>query len=40
MNYCKDGDIILELDAGDRLIGNQVFQLVNSVYQGKNLYKG
>lgn len=33
MNYCQEGDIIIDIDANDWLIGNQVFQLVNSLFQ-------
>ncbi len=40
MDFCLDGDIIIDLDADDWLIGNQVFQLVNSIYQAGNIYKG
>ena len=31
--YCQEGDIIIDMDADDWIIGNQVFQLVNTVYQ-------
>lgn len=31
--YCNEDDIILDLDADDWLIGNQVFQLINALYQ-------
>lgn len=37
---CQSGDIIIDLDTDDYLIGNQVFQLVNSLYQQGNYYKG
>lgn len=40
MNYCQEGDIVVDIDADDWLIGNQVFQLVNSVYQAGIFYKG
>jgi glycosyltransferase involved in cell wall biosynthesis len=33
MTYCRDGDIVVDVDADDWLIGNQVLQLVNSIYQ-------
>lgn len=36
---CRDGDIIIDLDTDDYLIGRQVFQLVNSLYQGGYNYK-
>jgi hypothetical protein len=38
--YCKEGDIIIDIDADDYIIGSQVFQLVNTIYQTGNLYKG
>jgi hypothetical protein len=38
-NYCPDDSIVLDLDADDWIIGNQVFQLVNSIYQSGNIYK-
>lgn len=31
--YCNSGDIILDIDADDELIGRQVFKLVNALYQ-------
>ena len=31
--HCEEDDIILDVDADDSLIGNQVFKLVNSIYQ-------
>lgn len=31
--FCKDGSIIVELDADDFLIGKQVFNVLNRVYQ-------
>lgn len=37
---CKDGDIIIDLDTDDYLIGNQVFQLVNTMYQKGHMYQG
>lgn len=37
-NLCQDGDIIVDLDTDDYLIGNQVFQLVNTMYQKGNEY--
>jgi hypothetical protein len=39
-HYCGKNDIVLDMDADDWLIGSQVFQLVNSVYQNGNNYKG
>jgi hypothetical protein len=38
-NYCPQDSIVLDLDADDWIIGNQVFQLVNSIYQFGKLYK-
>lgn len=40
VDYCKDGDIVVDMDADDWIIGNQVFQLVNTIYQKGNVYKG
>jgi hypothetical protein len=40
MNYCKDGDIVVDLDSDDWLIGRQTFQLVNSLYQTGKMYNG
>lgn len=40
VQYCKQGDIVVDMDADDWIIGNQVFQLVNSIYQKGNVYKG
>lgn len=31
-NYCKPGDIILDVDGDDALIGKQVFNVINRVY--------
>lgn len=39
-NYCSPGDIVLEIDADDYLVGRQVFQLINSVYQLGNHFNG
>ncbi len=38
--YCYDGEIVVDMDSDDWLIGNQVFQLINTVYQKGNIYKG
>ena len=38
-NYCPVDSIILDMDADDWIIGNQVFQLVNTLYQTENIYK-
>jgi hypothetical protein len=32
-NHCNPGEIIINLDSEDALIGKQVFRLVNSFYQ-------
>lgn len=37
---CQKGDIILDLDTDDFLVGNQVFQLVNTLYQRGYQYQG
>lgn len=34
--YCEEGDIIVDFDVDDLLIGRQVFKLVNSVFQDEN----
>jgi hypothetical protein len=39
-NFCDENDIIVDLDADDFIIGKQVFQLINSIYQAGNIYKG
>lgn len=39
-DYCKSGDIVVDIDADDWLIGNQVFQLINTAYQAGNFYRG
>ncbi len=40
IKYCQDGEIIIDLDSDDWLIGKQTFQLVNSFYQAGHIYKG
>lgn len=37
---CQDGDVIIDLDTDDYLIGNQAFQLANAVYQAGNQVDG
>lgn len=38
-SFCGENDIIVDMDADDWLLGRQVFQLVNTVYQqGGNSY--
>ena len=32
-NYCESGDIIIDIDADDSLIGRQVLQVLNTLYQ-------
>lgn len=32
-NHCNPGEIIIDLDSDDALIGKQVFRLLNSFYQ-------
>lgn len=39
-NYCQQGDIVVDIDADDWIIGNQAFQLINSIYQAGNFYNG
>lgn len=38
--YCREDDIVIDADADDWLIGRQVFQLVNTLYQKQHIYKG
>lgn len=38
--FCQEGDIMIDMDADDWIIGTQVFQLVNSIYQAGKIYKG
>lgn len=38
--FCQDGDIVIDMDSDDWIVGTQVFQLVNSLYQAGNVYKG
>ena len=37
-NHCNNGDIIIDLDADDWLIGNQVFNIVNAIYQDEKIW--
>lgn len=37
---CREDDIIIDLDTDDYIIGNQAFQLVNTLYQQGTTYKG
>ena len=32
-NHCKSGDIVLDVDADDSLVGSQVFNVINALYQ-------
>ena len=32
-NHCSEGDIVIDIDADDALIGSQVLKLVNALYQ-------
>ena len=32
-NHCGGGDIVFDVDADDSLIGSQVFNLINRLYQ-------
>lgn len=36
--YCKSGEIVLDVDADDWLIGNQVFKIINVLYQDNELW--
>lgn len=38
--YCREDDIVVDIDSDDNLIGRQVFQLVNTLFQKQNMYKG
>lgn len=40
MEYCNEDDIIVDMDADDWIIGKQVFQMVNSIYQAGHFYNG
>lgn len=31
-NHCKVGDIVVDIDGDDALIGKQVFNIVNRIY--------
>ena len=31
-NHCKPGDIVIDVDGDDALIGKQVFNVVNRIY--------
>ena len=31
--YCKEGSVIVDIDADDALVGRQVLKVLNSVYQ-------
>ena len=32
-NHCGEGDVVIDVDADDALVGSQVFKLVNALYQ-------
>lgn len=32
-NYCKEDDIVLDIDADDYLLGRQYLNVLNAVYQ-------
>lgn len=39
VNHCSEDDIVLDVDADDELVGNKVFQLVNTLYRrNKNVW--
>lgn len=40
IEYCNENDIVIDVDTDDWIIGNQVFQLVNSIYQTGNVIDG
>lgn len=40
IEYCSENDIVIDVDTDDWIIGNQVFQLVNSIYQTGNIIDG
>ena len=40
MEYCNEEDIIVDMDADDWIIGKQVFQMVNSIYQAGHFFNG
>ena len=35
-NHCKSGDIVLDIDADDSIVGRQVFNVINALYQGSD----
>lgn len=37
--FCQEEDIIIDMDADDWIIGTQVFQLVNNIYQAGKFTK-
>lgn len=37
-NYCEHDDIVIDLDADDSLVGSQVLQLLNTLYQSTNYW--
>lgn len=40
INYCQEDDIVIDIDTDDWIIGKQVFQLVNAIYQTGNVING
>lgn len=36
--FCNENDIVLNIDTDDMLIGHQVFNVLNSVYQDPNIW--
>lgn len=36
--YCKNDDIVVVIDADDKIIGRQALKIVNSVYRASNVW--
>ena len=35
-NHCKSGDIVIDVDADDSIVGRQAFNVINALYQSTN----
>ena len=36
--YCKSDDIVVIIDADDKIIGRQGFKIINSLYRSPNIW--
>ena len=36
--YCKKDDIVVIVDADDKIIGRQVLKIINSIYSSSNVW--